>query len=145
MSGDYNSASERENTKMSRVLILTMSLVCLAAHVFGADCESVVAISQRVENGKSEYIAKNISGKPMIAYVIATDRRDANGDFVQVFSGVFTEGDSFRPGASIAIGAMPTGDSDSKPVVDYVRLARGRSCGPASTKQAKEVIRRFHN
>jgi hypothetical protein len=126
---------------MHRLLVFAMT-VCVAPQVFGADCQSAVAVSQHLKNGKLAYLAKNISSKPIIAYVVATDR-DARGNFVHVFSGVFTEGDSLQPGSSIVIGPAPSSRSDGKAVVDYVRLAGGWSCGASSTEEAREVIARF--
>jgi len=110
---------------------------------FGADCASAIQVRQRLQNGKVEFTAKNISGKPMVAYVVTTDARDANGNLINVFSGVFTDGDSLQPGAAMEIGSVTSGGSDMKPVVDYVRLAGGWACGNASTQQAKDAVARL--
>lgn len=123
-------------------LILAMAAM-MVFKAFGADCASAIQVRQRLQNGKVELTAKNISGKPMVAYVVATDARDANGNLTNVFSGVFTDGDSLQPGTAMEIGSVVSSGSDMKPVVDYVRLAGGWTCGSASTQQAKDVAARL--
>jgi hypothetical protein len=116
-----------------------MTLVAL--NLFGSDCLSAIQVDQRVQHGKIEFTAKNVSGKPMVAYVVAA--RDAKGNLPNVFYGVFTDGDSLRPGASMGIGSASSSRSDLKPLIDYVRLADGWTCGEASTEQAKDAVARF--
>ena len=86
----------------SLTLILAIETLMLLK-AFGADCASAIQVRQRLQNGKVEFTAKNISGKPMVAYVVTTDARDANGNLINVFSGVFTDGDSLQPGAAMQV------------------------------------------
>lgn len=123
--------------------LLAPAMMCIALNAFGDDCASVIQVKQQSREGKEQFIAKNISKRPIIAYVVTDDRGDAGGNPVHVFSGVFTGDDSFHPGASMEIGSSSSSKSQSKPLVDYVRLADGWSCGAASTKEAKAVITRL--
>ena len=125
---------------MRRLTLIFAIATLMVLKAFGADCDSAIQVRQRLQNGKVEFTTKNISGKPMVAYVVATDARDANGNLINVFSGVFTNGDSLQPGAAMEIGSVTSSGRDLKPVVDYVRLAGGWACGSASTQQAKDVV-----
>lgn len=136
-------SSIREGTSMRSFLLIAATTMFMALNTFGTDCASAIQVREHMHSGKEEFTAKNTSGKPIVAYVIAADARDATGNPIHVFSGVFTDGDSLRPGASMEIGSVPSSRIELKAFVDYVRGADGWSCGAASTEQAKVVINRF--
>ena len=127
---------------MRNSLLLFLTMLLTAVGTFAADCSSAIQITQRTQNGKAEFTAKNTSERAIVAYIITANAPDTNGNSSTVFSGVFTDGDTLRPGASMEIGTSSS-RTIVKPVVDYVRLADGWACGQASTKQAKEAIARF--
>jgi hypothetical protein len=127
---------------MRSFLLVAAMMIFAALHTLASDCASVIEVRQRTQDGKTEFTARNISSTPMVAYVVAAGR-DANGNPTNVFYGVFTAGDSLRPGASMSIGSVSSNPVELKPVVDYVRRADGSACGNASTKQAKDAIARF--
>ena len=108
-----------------RKFILLTSALFISASLLAADCASAVKVDHHTRDGKLELTAKNISSKAMVAYVIATGSHDSNGNLSQVFSGVFTNGDSLRPGASINVGTAASAPNDLKPVIDYIRRADG--------------------
>ena len=127
-----------------RVLqLLAAGMMCIALNAFGDDCASVIQVNQQSRDGKEQFVAKNISKRPIIAYVVTDDTRDASGNPLHVFSGVFTGGDALHPGASMEIGSVSSSRNQPKFLVDYVRLADGWSCGAASTKEAKVAIARL--
>lgn len=126
-----------------RTLLLAAAItILIALNAFGSDCTSSIQLQQKRDSGKETIVAKNVSGKPIVAYVVANEVRQPTGDQVHVFSGVFTDGDSLHPGASLAIGSVSS-NADLKPMIDYVRLADGSTCGAASTNEAKAVAERF--
>jgi hypothetical protein len=127
---------------MKTLLLAAATTILIALNAFGSDCSSTIQLQHKKDNGKETVVVKNVSGKPIVAYVVATEVSQPAGDRVQVFSGVFTDGDSLHPGASLAIGSVSS-NTDLKPVIDYVRLADGSTCGPASTNEAKAVAERF--
>jgi hypothetical protein len=119
------------------------TIILISLDAFGSDCTHAVQLGHKKNGGKETITAKNISGKPIVAYVVAAETSQATSDRVQVFTGVFTDGDSLRPGASLAIGSVSPASTELKPVVDYLRLADGWACGAASTNEAKTVASRF--
>ena len=127
---------------MRTLLLAAATTILIALNAFGSDCASIIQLQHKKDNGKETVVVKNVSGKPIVAYVVATDISQPTGDRVQVFSGVFTDGDSLHPGVSLAIGSVSS-DTDLKPMIDYVRLADGSTCGAASTNEAKAVAERF--
>jgi hypothetical protein len=72
---------------------------------FASDRASAIQLHQRSHEGKLEVTAKNVSGKPIIAYVVAAT---VNENSTHVFTGVFTNGDSLRDAASMEIGTLPS-------------------------------------
>jgi hypothetical protein len=127
---------------MRSLLLAAATTILIALNAFGSDCTSDIQLQHKKDNGKETVVAKNVSGKPIVAYVVATEVSQPTGDQVHVFSGVFTDGDSLHPGASLAIGSVSS-NADLKPMIDYVRLADGSTCGAASTNEAKAVAERF--
>lgn len=107
-----------------RFLLVTAMMIFAALHTFASDCASVIEVRQRTQDGRTEFTARNFSSKPMVAYVVAAGR-DANGNPTNVFYGVFTAGDSLRPGASMAIGSVSSNPGELKLAVDYVRRPDG--------------------
>jgi hypothetical protein len=128
---------------MRTLSLAAATIILISLNAFGSDCTSTIQLRHKKDDGKETVVAKNISGKPIVAYVVATEVNRTTGDRVQVFSGVFTDGDSLHPGASLAIGSVSSNATELKPVIDYVRLADGSTCGAASTNEAKAVAARF--
>jgi hypothetical protein len=127
-----------------RIVFLAAAATLLTGlNAFGSDCAATIHLSHKNNDGKEAVIAKNISGKPIVAYVVTAETTKGSSDRVQVFSGIFTDGDSLHPGASLAIGSASPGQAELKPVVDYARAADGSTCGAAATDEAKAAEARF--
>ena len=109
-------------------------LVCLSFAVsFGAlpfalsaaECDSAVQIKER----NSQLVIKNISGEPIVAYVLTSHSKSRDGSATRTYSGTFSGEDSMAPGHSLELGEA---DSASKELsVQYVRLANDWRCGEA--------------
>jgi hypothetical protein len=128
---------------MRNILLVAAITMFVVLPALGTDCTSAIQLREHVQNGKRAITAKNTSNRPIVAYVIAGGDGDATGNPIHVFYGVFDDGDSLRPGASMEIGSVDSSGTELTPFVDYVRAAGGWSCGSASTEQAKEVVSRF--
>ncbi len=127
---------------MRFLLLLASTMLGLTLSAFAGDCESTIQIQQEMRGGKNQLFIKNISEKPIVAYVV-TNGTDAAGNPVRSFYGVFTAGDSFHANASMELGSLSSSDKEAKLVIDYVRFADGTSCGAASTQEAKDAIARL--
>jgi len=120
---------------MGRLALVPFTIFVLALTTHASDCGLALRVQQA--NGKETVTAKNISRKPLVAYVVAIQAKNSS----RVFSGVFTKGDSILPGAMLEVGSVPS--SPDNMIVDYVRAADGWTCGDASTEEAKAVVTRF--
>ena len=127
---------------MRFLLLLASTMLGLTLSSLAGDCESTIQIQQEMRGGKNQVFIKNISEKPIVAYVV-TNGTDAAGNPVRSFYGVFTAGDSLHSNASMELGSLSSTDKEAKLVIDYVRFADGTSCGAASTQQAKDAIARL--
>jgi hypothetical protein len=98
-------------------------------------------LKQTVENGKVQFIGKNISHQPIVAYVVVAERPNHRS----VWHGVYTGHDSLPVGQTVKLGEMPAGSAADKfnASVDYVRLADGSTWGKITTDEAKEIAARF--
>ena len=80
------------------------TLVCLSFAVsFGAlpfalsaaECDSAVQIKER----NSQLVIKNISGEPIVAYVLTSHSKSRDGSATRTYSGTFSGEDSLAAGA----------------------------------------------
>jgi hypothetical protein len=115
----------------------------------GADTNPYLKLSEFRKNGKVQLVAQNISGKPIIAYVIAVVRRKGGHDDTNIYSGVYSGKDTLASGKSIDVAEWNARMMSNAPTanifVDYVRLADGTTWGNSVTEQGKEVAARFKN
>ncbi len=108
----------------------TAALLCLS---FGlsfaasaAECDSAIQIIEE----KGQLIIKNVSGKPIVAYVFTSvNSKSQDGSPTRTFSGTFGGGDSLGLGQSMEIGKAEMAPKELS--VDYVRFADGWRCGEA--------------
>lgn len=98
-------------------------------------------VKQTIKNGNVQFIGKNISHQPIVAYVFVAERANHRS----VWHGVYTGHDSLPVGQTVKLGEMPAGSSADKfnASVDYVRLADGSTWGKITTDEAKEIAARF--
>ena len=130
---------------MRLIHVLLPMLLSVAVSGYCSDCASVLQVKSQERDGKEHFVARNTSGKPIVAYVVVDPERDENGKPRHTFSGVFTAPDWLRPGKSMDIGSVPSMFHKPAILVDYVRTADGWSCGSAATNEAKHIIARFGN
>ena len=110
--------------------------------VFGADCNSALKITNRVDRNQRHFFARNASAKPVVAYTIAISEVKGKPP-TRVFSGVFSGQDSLGVGKTLEIGVTAADTQFLPPVVDFVRLADGWTCGDLATVQGQQAARRF--
>ena len=119
--------------------LLSVSLGVPAADLITAD-NSPIRLTQTIKNGTLHVAMKNVSHKPILAYVVGveSDRQaDTHHDY-------FTGRDSFGPGKTIELlFAVQAGSSMPKVFVDYVRLSDSSTWGSPVTDDGKDVAASF--
>ena len=107
------------------------ALLCLSfAFPFAlsaAECDSAIQIIEK----KGQLIIKNISGNPIVAYVLTSvNSKSQDGSPTRTYTGSFS-GDSkpLGPGQSMELGKADTASKELS--VDYVRFANDWRCGEA--------------
>ena len=120
------------------------SLIALAMVLPGAE-SPYLKVHQKAEDGIIHLSAENVSDKPIVAYVVAVERKTDSGKATIVHSGVYTGEDQFAAQGTVSLGTLDTRSSSAAPsvIVDYVRLSDGTVWGDAVTEQGKEVAARF--
>ena len=121
-----------------RILRLAVFLLSTSSFLLAAGNNQFLKFTEQVKQGKVHILAQNVSGKPIVAYVVV-QLSDASKT---TYHGVYTGGDSLLAGSTIDIGMGSAGSSSSL-VLDYVRLSDGATWGDASSDEAKEVAVRF--
>jgi hypothetical protein len=69
---------------MRFLLLLASTILGLTLSAFAGDCESTIQMQQEMRGGKNQSFIKNISEKPIVAYVV-TNGTDASGNPVRSF------------------------------------------------------------
>ncbi len=110
-----------------RIAALLCLSFALSFALSAAECDSAIQIIEK----KGQLIIKNISGKPIVGYVLTrVNSKSQHGSRTRTYSGTFGGEDSLGPGQSMEIGKA---DAASKELsVDYVRLGDGWPCGEAT-------------
>jgi hypothetical protein len=120
-------------------------LFALASLLSGAD-SPYLKLNQTTRDGVIHLAAENISGKPIVAYVVAIEHnKESGGQATTVHYGVYSGKDQFAAGATVRVADSETRliSGELKVFVDYVRLADGTVWGDPMTEQGKEVAARF--
>jgi len=130
---------------MGRVQMrIAACLVTLASMCFLNGAESpYLKLNQTTKDGVIQIAAKNVSGKPIVAYVVVVQQ--GKGQSTTVHHGVYSGKDQFAVGQTVQVAKLETRlmSGDLKVFVDYVRLADGTVWGDPVTEQGKEVAARF--
>jgi hypothetical protein len=103
-------------------------------------------IVKRVEGGQLQVSGRNVSGQPLVAYVVMIQSTD--GTHTTVAKGVYTGADSMVAGGSeqlARIALNDKGEGEFRAVLDYVRLKDGTEAGPKATQEARTAAARFQN
>ena len=129
-----------------RIAIFTVALfsICFGAPradvVSGADTNPYVKLTQVVRDGTVRVSAKNISQKPIVAYVVALEE----GGESKTHHNYYTGRDSFGPGKTVElIFALHSASSTPRVFVDYVRLSDRSTWGNPVTDDGKDVAASF--
>jgi hypothetical protein len=99
-----------------------------------------IKLTQLIKNGTLRVSMKNISNRPISAYVVAVEdgaQSNTHHDF-------FTGRDAFGPGKTIElVFAISSIASTPNVFVDFVRLADNSTWGNQVTEDAKDVAASF--
>ena len=129
-----------------RVIVFTAALLAVSLGLSGRDLSGVVEtnpymkLTHVIKDGTLRISAKNISHKPIVAYVVAFE----DGGQSTTHHDFYTGRDAFGPGKTIElVFAVPSGSSAPKVFVDYVRLADNSTWGNPVTEDGKDVAASF--
>jgi hypothetical protein len=119
---------------------LIASSVLVAIGVSAAPNNPFLRVEQMTKGGKVQLAVKNISQKPIVAYVVVVESLNHRS----VWHGVYADKDVLAAGQTATVGESTTPEDQSRAFIDYVRLADGTTWGNATTDDAKEISARFH-
>jgi hypothetical protein len=128
-----------------RIVLLTAAFLSMCigaprAELSGGDTNPYIKLSHVIKNGTLRISAKNISNKPVVAYVVAVE----DGAQSTTHHDYYTGRDSFGPGKTIElVFAFPSTSSTPKVFVDYVRFSDGTISGALVTDDGKDVAASF--
>ena len=128
-----------------RNVVLTLALlsVCLGAprtDVPGADTNPYIKLTHEIKDETLRISAKNVSQKPILAYVIAVE----DGGQITTHHDYYTGRGSFGPGKTIQLTfALHSASGAPRVFVDYLRLADRSTWGSAVTDDGKDVAASF--
>jgi hypothetical protein len=122
--------------------LLSMTLGLSAASVPESGANPYIKLTQVAKDGALHVTIKNISHKPVLAYVVAVE--DGSGSTTH--HDFFTGRSAFAPGKTVElVFALPSPSSAPKVVLDYVRLADKTSWGNPATDDGKAVAASFQD
>ena len=121
-------------------VLLSMCLGVPGADLSRADTNPYIKLTHVIKGGMLRISAKNISHKPILAYVVAFE----DGGQSTTHHDFYTGRDVFGPGKTIElIFAVPSTSSTPKVFVDYVRLSDSSTWGNPVTEDGKDVAASF--
>lgn len=121
-------------------LLFVVSVLFVIAAVSQSPNGPFLRLEQTNANGSMQFVARNISHKPIVAYVVVAE----GSNHRSVWHGVYTGKDVLPAGETVKVGELPDAQAAKERVfVDYVRLADGTIWGKATTDEAKEISARF--
>jgi hypothetical protein len=118
---------------------LIASVLFVAVGVSAAPNSPFLRLEQTNKAGKVQLAVKNVSQKPIVAYVVVVESPNHRS----VLHGVYTGKDALAAGQSARVGEVDAPMNQVKASVDYVRLADGTIWGDGATDDAKEISARF--
>jgi hypothetical protein len=129
-----------------RIVILTAALLSMSLGLPGAEFShgdnNPIKLSQTMKDGTLRVSIKNISNRPISAYVVGVE----DGGQWTTHHDYFTGRDVFRPGKTIELVFAVQSTSKAPNVfVDYVRLADNSTWGNPVTDDGKDVAATFRN
>jgi hypothetical protein len=129
-----------------RLAIFTATLFSLcfgasAATVPGTATNPVLKLTQETKDGTIRVTLKNISKKPISAFVVALDDGTQSKTTHHKYYGGRTQ---FEPGKTVdLVFAVHTASTAPNVFVDFVRLSDGSAWGSAVTDAGKDVAASF--
>ena len=133
---------------MNRVKVALVGLAPIL--FFGArasaqsnSCRAFITTAEHDKGAATVITARNVSHRPIIAYVITNTPAVSNDTKSYSLRGVFTDGDSLHPRQAMQLGTIPRRHVNGLLQVDYVRLSDGTTCGASGSQDAKQVAARF--
>jgi len=123
---------------MQKLLACLIALTSAAIILCGAE-SPYLKLNQSAKDGKIQVAAENISGKPIVAYVVVIQH--SNGQSTTVHSSVYSGSDQFGAGKTAEVDNLDIRNisGELRVFVDYVRLADGTVWGDPVTERGKEV------
>jgi hypothetical protein len=127
-----------------RIATLTAALLSMSLGLPGADLprtdNSPIRLTQTIKNGTVRVSMKNVSHRPISAYVVAVENSGQSNTHHDYFTGR----DAFKPGKTIELvfAVQPT-SSMPYVFVDFVRLADNSTWGNQVTDDGKDVAASF--
>src|SRR5258705_7015103 len=136
----------RETVYYSALGGAAMRSLLVTAALFASTALSTITsgpffqVKPTVKNGNVQFIGKNISHKPIVAYVVVAEWSNHRS----VWHGVYGGPDSLPAGQTVTVGEAHVGSAGKfNASVDYVGLADGTTWGDIATDDAKEIAARF--
>lgn len=123
--------------------LLLVPVLVARASAQSNGCKAFITASESNHGATTVIKARNVSHRPIVAYVVTNTPADKGDTISYSLHGVFTDGDSLRPSKAMQLGVVPRRRVKGQLQVDYVRLADGTSCGALVTQDAKQVAARF--
>ena len=121
-------------------MFLSMSLGAPRTDVPGADTNPYIKLTQEIKDGTLRISAKNVSQKPILAYVIAVE----DGGQITTHHDYYTGRGSFGPGKTIQLTfAVHSTSISPRVLVDYLRLGDRSTWGNTVTDDGKDVSASF--
>jgi hypothetical protein len=122
--------------------LLSMSLGLLGTELSRGENNNPIKLTHTMKDGTIRVSIKNISTRPISAYVVAVE----SGGQWNTHHDFFTGRDVFRPGKTIElVFAVQLTSSTPNVFVDYVRLADNSTWGNQVTEDGREVAASFQN
>ena len=127
-----------------RLAVLTAALFSISfgaprAELSGAGANPYIKLTQVIKDGTLRISAKNISRKPIVAYVVAVE----DGTQSKTHHDFYTGRDAFGPGKTIELVFAVQSSSMPKVFVDYVRLSDNSIWGSQVTEDGRDVAASF--
>jgi hypothetical protein len=130
---------------MRIVVLITAALLSISLAMFGADLvgragANPIRLTQTIKNGTLRVSMKNVSHRPISAYVVAVE----DGGQSNTHHDFFTGRDAFGPGKTIQLTfAIQSASSTPNVFVDFVRLGDSSTWGNRVTDDGKDVAASF--
>jgi hypothetical protein len=127
-----------------RIFILTAALLSMSLGLPGAKFSrgdiNPIKLTHTMKDGTLRVSIKNISNRPIAAYVVGVE----DGGQSTTHHDYFTGRDVFGPGKTLElVFAIQSPSSTPKVFIDYVRLADNSTWGNPVTDDGKDVAASF--